>query len=262
MRTLFVSAVIVLASAFSFAGIQTQTVEYKDGDVICKGFVAFDDANEKPRPAVLVIPEWWGLDDYAKSRCKQLAELGYVAMAADMYGEGKTTNDPKQAGEWAGALRGDRTKLGTRAEAALKTLKEEPKIKGLIAPNQVAAIGYCFGGTTVLEMARGGSDVVGVVSFHGGLDFPEKFTGPIKPKILVCAGANDPMVPARQVSELEEQLKQAKADFQINIYANADHSFTNPQADTHKIAGISYNEKADKRSWEAMKAFFNEIFKK
>ncbi len=252
-----VFAFLLLSSA-GYAEVKTRTVEYKDGDVVCKGFVAVDDAKSGPRPGVLVVPEWWGLDDYAKGRARQLAELGYYAFAIDMYGDGKVTQDPKEAAKLA-AIRDDRPKLRARALAGLKAMTDTAE--ATLDRSKIAAIGYCFGGTTVIELARSGADLAGVVSFHGGLEMPGQPADTIKAKFLICTGAADPMVPIAQVDALENQLSKAKADFQIVRYSGAMHSFTNPSADKHGIPGIAYNESADHRSWAAMKDFFDELFK-
>jgi len=212
------------------------------------------------RPGVLVAPEWWGLNDYAKSRARQLAGLGYVALAMDPYGAGKATQDPREAGKLAGALRaGDRTELRERAAAALDLLKKNEYVD----PARVAAIGYCFGGTTVLELARSGADVVGVVSFHGGLStaHPEEAKN-IKAKVLVCHGADDTFESPAEIQAFQQEMRDGKVDWQMNIYSGAVHAFTNPDADKFGIKGIAYNAEADHRSWQAMKDFFAEIFGK
>lgn len=263
MKPFAFASALLLAVACCQAEIRTQTIEYKDGDVTCRGYLAYQviQPNERRmvRSGVLVIPEWWGLTEYPKARARQLAELGYVAFVADMYGDGKTTADPKQAAEWA-AIRGDRPKLRTRALAALTALKGQAD-DAFMNPNKIAAIGYCFGGTTVLELARAGAPVLGVVSFHGGLEMPGQNPAPVTAKILVCHGADDPMVPVEQVNAFQKQMQDAKADFQIITYSGAVHAFTNPEATSFNIPGIAYNEAADKRSWEAMRVFLEEVLK-
>ena len=265
MKPLVAAVAVLMMVALSQAEVVTKTIEYKDGDVTCKGFLAYvpQEMEQKlpPRPGVLVVPEWWGLNDYAKNRAKQLAELGYVAFVADMYGDGKVVTDPKEAGALATPLRGDRKKLRARAIAGLEAFKKQADDANLDV-KKLAAIGYCFGGTTVLELARGGADLVGVVSFHGGLDMPDPAPAAVKAKILICHGADDPMVPPEQVQGFVTELQKAKADYQVNWYANSVHAFTNPEADSFKIPGIGYNKLADQRSWVAMKDFFAEIFPK
>lgn len=256
-----VLAAIVLASgAAARAAIKTETVIYKEGQIQAHSFLAYDDSLSGKRPGVLVVPEWWGLNDYARHRAEMLARLGYVAMAVDIYGDGKTTVDPKQAGAWSGELKaGDRGELRARIAAALAKLKGQPRVD----PDRTAAIGYCFGGTTVLELARSGADLSGVVSFHGGLDTSKPAQpGQIKAKVLACHGANDPFEPPAQVQAFEDEMRNAGADWELNVYSGAEHGFTNPDADSFHIKGLAYNAEADRRSWQAMRDFFKEIFKR
>ena len=188
-----------------------------------------------------------------------LAQLGYVAMAVDIYGAGKTTADPKQAGEWVEALEtGDRAELRTRIAAALARLKSDPRVD----PVKTAAIGYCFGGTTVLELARSGAEVNGVVSFHGhfGTGDPAR-PGQVKARILACHGAEDPFQSPAQIQAFEEEMRKARADWELNVYGGAKHSFTNPDAGKYHVPALAYNKEADHRSWQAMQDFFKEIFK-
>jgi len=245
-------------TAFAKSEIRMQTVEYKDGDTPCEGYLAYDDATQDIRPAVLVCPEWWGITDYGKHRADQLAKMGYIAFVADIYGEGKTTDDPRQAGAWHAPFMKDRGMLRQRTMAALNTLMDQKYVD----KTRVAAIGYCFGGTCALEIARAGAPLAGVVSFHGDLSrAPDEGPDQIKCKILICHGGDDPMVPPKVLAAFETEMKEAGADYQINIYGGAMHAFTNPAADSHHIPGIAYNEEADKRSWAATKDFFEEIFK-
>lgn len=240
------------------AAIKTQVVDYKDGQVTLQGFLAFDDAKPANAPGVLIIHEWWGHNEYARNRAQQLAALGYVAFALDMYGKGVTANTPEEAGKLATPFYADRALMRSRANAGLDVLKAQKQVD----PKRIAAIGYCFGGTTAIELARGGADLVGVAGFHAGLDFPNPDESKnIKGSLLLCTGADDPMVTPDKVTSFEEQLRKAGVDYQINIYANAVHAFSNPAADAHNIPGIKYNEKADKRSWEALRQFFKEAFK-
>ncbi len=245
---------------YASAAVKTQTVDYKIGDKEFKGFLAWDDSVTDKRPGVLVVPEWWGLNDYAKSRAAQLAKLGYAALAMDPYGDGKTTSDPKEAGKLAGALRGgDRKELRERASAALDLLKKNEHVN----PDKVAAIGYCFGGTAVLELARSGADLLGVVSFHGSLGTPHPEDAKnIKCKVLVCHGADDTFESPEEIAGFQQEMRDAKVDWQMNIYSGAVHAFTNPDADKFGIKGIAYNANADHRSWRAMEDFFKEIFDK
>lgn len=257
MKRLSLLMTILAMTAALGAAIETSTVDYQIGDTTFKGYLAVDTAREGQRPGVLVIPEYWGMNDYVKNRARQLADLGYVAFVADMYGDGKVTSDSKQAGQWAGEVKGDRILMRQRAEAALEQLKEHDKVDS----EKLAAIGYCFGGTGVLEMARANMDVDGVVSFHGGLapgDAASSET--IKPKVLVLHGAVDPHVKPEEVKAFAHEMENANADWQLIAYGSAVHAFTNPDAGDDPAKGAAYNEKADKRSWEAMENFFSEIF--
>jgi dienelactone hydrolase len=255
---LLLTVVLLVLSPLASAEIRSEKVEYRDGPHILEGFLAYDDASQDLRPAVLVVPEWWGLTDYPKHRAIQLAGMGYVAFVADMYGQGLTTIDPQQAGQWATPFNKDRKLMRQRANAAVDTLLKQKYVD----KTRVAAIGYCFGGTTCLELARAGAPLIGVISFHGDLTRTEN-EGPdnIKAKILICHGADDPLSPVANAVGLQDELKQAQANFQINIYSGAMHAFTNPDADSHHIPGVAYNAEADKRSWMALNDFFAELFR-
>ncbi|HEV7302104.1 MAG TPA: dienelactone hydrolase family protein [Tepidisphaeraceae bacterium] len=259
MKKLTLTALAILLSPITtLAAIRTETVEYKHGDQTLKGFVAYDDAVTGKRPGVLVAPEWWGLTDYPKKRAQQLAELGYVAFVADYYGDGKTTDDPKEAGEMAGPVKNDPEKLRALGNAALDQLKARPEVD----PSKLAAIGYCFGGSAVLELARDGSDLKGVVSFHGGLSTTAPAgPGDVKTIVLVAHGIDDPMVSIEEVAAFHNEMKQANATYEIHAYSGAVHAFTNPDADAKNIPGIKYNARADERSWDAMRTFFADLFK-
>ncbi len=241
------------------AALQTETVEYKDGDTVLEGYLAYDDSIKAKRPGVLVVHEWKGLNDYAKKRANQLAELGYVAFAADIYGKGIRPTTNEDAGKQAGIYKSDRPLLRQRAIAGLNQLKNNP----LVDPKKIAAIGYCFGGTTVLELARSGADLKGVVSFHGGLDslHPEDAEN-IKAKLLVLHGADDPFVPAKDVAAFQKEIDDARVPMTFVKYPGAVHGFTNPDNGTDVSKGVAYNAEADKKSWEEMKNFFNGIFGK
>ena len=254
---------IVAVAALALGGVMpvsaevvTQEVTYAHGEVTLKGFVAYDDAVEGPRPGVLVVHEWWGLNDYARSRAKQLAELGYVALAVDMYGDAKTTEDPTQAQHWSGQFQGNDL-MRQRAQAGLEVLAKHERVDaGLLA-----AIGYCFGGTTVLQLAYSGADVKAVVSFHSSLPLPgpeDMAKGRIKASILVCHGGDDAFVPAEHVSDFNAKLGQTDADWQFVAYGGAKHSFTNPNAGKFGIDGLAYDPNADRRSWRDMKQLFKE----
>jgi dienelactone hydrolase len=240
------------------AEVRTERIEYRHGDTLLEGYLAYDDTMTGKRPGVLVVHEWWGLNDYAKRRAEQLARLGYVAFALDMYGKGKVTTDPKVAGEWAGVFRKDHIFGRGRALAGLEVLKSRSQVD----PTRIAAIGYCFGGTVVLEMARGGADLKGVVSFHGGLATPNPADARnIKGKVLVLHGADDPFESPAEIAAFQDEMRKAGVDWQMVYYSGAVHSFTNPESGKAGIKGAGYNETADRRSWLAMRDFFDEIFK-
>jgi len=219
--------------------------------------LVYDNASQAPRPGILVFPEWWGMTDYPQHRAEQLAQLGYVAFAADMYGDGAQTDDPKEAAAWSGKVHGDSATLRARAQAALDVLANDPHVDR----TRIAAIGYCFGGTVALELARSGANIVGVVSFHGGLSTanPDDAKN-IKGKILVCTGAEDKFIPPDQIAAFEDEMRNAGVDYQVIVYGGAHHAFTNPAADSHHIPNIAYNANADHRSWAAMRSFFDEVF--
>ncbi len=240
------------------ADIHTKTVEYTQGGVTLEGFVAYDDAIPGKRPGVLVVHQWMGLTDYEKHRAEMLAQLGYVAFCADIYGKGVRPQNTAEAGAQAGKYKSDRQLLRVRVNAGLDALRQQP----LVDPKRIAAIGYCFGGTTVLELARSGADVAGVVSFHGGLDAPDPTDGKnIKCKVLVCHGADDPFSSPQDIAAFENEMRQGGVDWQLIKYGGAVHSFTQPMAGNDNSKAAAYNEKADQRSWAAMKQFFAEIFK-
>lgn len=232
-------------------------VDYKDGDQVLEGYLSYDDAGGK-KPVVVVVHEWMGLNDYAKKRADMLAKEGYLAFAADIYGKGIRAKDTKEAGELSSKFKNDRALLRRRIQAAVNTAKMQPKADS----SKVAAIGYCFGGTAVLELARSGADVKGVVSFHGGLDNPNPPSQNIKAKVLALHGADDPFVPLKAVHEFEDEMKKSKADFEVTLYSGAVHSFTNPESGNDPSKGIAYNAEADHRSWIAMNDFLREIFSK
>lgn len=255
----FIIALLTL-SGVAEAKIVTRTVDYRQGDTVLEGYLAYDDAAPGKRPGVLVVHEWNGLGDYVRKRVEQLARLGYVAFGADIYGKGIRPATPEAAAREAGKYRGaDRQLLRARARAGLDELLKQPKVDS----GRVAAIGYCFGGTAVLELARSGADLLGVVSFHGGLDTPDPADAKnIRAKVLALHGADDPHVPPQQVAAFQEEMRKGGVDWQMVIYGGAVHSFTNPASGNDPSKGVAYNEKADRRSWEAMKVFFAEIFLK
>ena len=259
IRMLFTAmSLAALFAPLALAEIRTKTVEYKQGEAMLEGYLAWDDAAKGKRPGVLVVHDWMGVGPYAKSRTEQLARLGYIVLAADIYGKGVRPQNPQEASQQAGLYKKDRALMRARVNAALETLRG---IEGVDA-KRIAAIGYCFGGTTVIELARSGAEIAGVVSFHGGLDSPNPADGKnIKAKVLALHGADDPFVPAADLAAFEEEMRKGGVDWQLVKYGGAVHSFTHQDAGSDNSKGAAYNERADRRSWEAMKAFFGEILK-
>ncbi len=255
---IIVLAMTLLSAVTAQAEIKTKTVDYYDGTTVLEGYLAYDDSIKGKVPGVIIVHEWNGLGDYAQRRTREVAALGYVALAADIYGKGIRATNPGESGKLASIYRADRKLARSRAQAAIdqiRTLK-------LVDRNKIAVIGYCFGGMVALELARSGADIAGTVSFHGSLDTPDPQNARnIKGRILVLHGADDPAAPAEQRLALEKEMREAKANWQMNIYGGAVHAFTNPAAGNDPAKGAAYNEQADKRSWEDMKMFFQEIFK-
>ena len=253
-------SMMIMAAQSAQARLVTKTVDYSQDGTNLEGYLAYDDSIKGKRPGVLVLHEWTGITDYEKKRADQLAALGYVAFAADIYGKGVRPATPQLAAKEAAKYRGsDRTLLRARAAAGLKQLASFQEVD----PKRLAAIGYCFGGTAALELARSGANQLGTVSFHGGLDTPVPADAlKIKGKVLALHGADDPHVPADQVAAFQQEMRLAKVDWQMIYYGGAVHSFTNPKSGNDPSKGVAYNEKADRRSWEAMKQFFVELFGK
>ena len=249
---------LALTCALAARGqVHTEKIEYKHGDTVLEGHLAYDQSIQGKRPGVLIVHQWKGLTDYEKKRAEMLAKLGYIAFAVDIYGKGIRPKDNQEAAAEAGKYKQNRELLRSRAAAGLAVLQT----RKFIDSDRIAAIGYCFGGTTVIELARSGAEIAGVVSFHGALDSPTPEDGKkIKCKVLALHGADDPFVPAKDVAAFEEEMRQAKVDWQLIKYGGAVHSFTDWNAGDNHLEGAAYNEKADRRSWEAMKQFFGEIF--
>jgi dienelactone hydrolase len=257
MKTIFLSTALLLGALSSHAAIQSKTIEYKQGEATLEGVLVWDDAVKGARPGVLVVHQWMGLTDYEKHRAEMLAQLGYVAFCADIYGKGIRPKDTKEAGSEAGKYKSDRALLRLRVNAGLEELKKSELVDG----KRLGAVGYCFGGTTVIELARNGADIKGIVSFHGGLDSPTPADGKnVKCKVLVCHGADDPFVKAADLAAFEDEMRGANVDWTLIKFGGAVHSFTQPMAGNDNSKGAAYNEKADKRSWAAMKMFFAGIF--
>lgn len=242
------------------AQLKEENITYSADSITMKGYVVYKDSSVEKRPAVIVVHEWWGMNNYSKGRAKQLAELGYVAMAVDMYGNGQTAEDPKSAEKLAMPFYLNPQLIKTRLGAAIQKLKTYPNVD----INNIAAIGYCFGGFVVLNAAKLGEPLKGVVSFHGNLSGVVPDKNLLKSKILVCHGANDKFVSEQEVNTFKKQMDSVGAHYTFKVYPNATHAFTNPEA-TEKgrkyNMPIEYNAEADKNSWKDMKDFLDRLFK-
>lgn len=259
---------IALLPGLAIAEIRVERVEYTHQGTVLQGIIAYDDASDDKRPGVLVCHEWWGCNDYAEFRCRELAKLGYVAFALDMYGKGNVTTDPKRAGEWAGALYKDEKALRARAAAGLKVLVDHPRTD----KSRLAAIGYCMGGTVALELARSGlphtENLRAIVAFHtstlaakGDEEKVKEDTGRIAGSVLICHGAADTFVPAEEIERFKAQMAAAgDKDYQFVEYSGAVHAFTNPKAQSYGVPGVAHQEAADRRSWLLMQSLFKEAF--
>ena len=262
MKRLISLLLLGLVSGASLAAVVGQEVEYKAGDTTLKGYIAWDDAIKGRRPGVMVVHEWWGLNDYARMRARMLAEMGYTAMAVDMYGNGKQAEHPDDAGKFASEARKSLPVAEGRFKAAMALLQKQQSVD----PKQIAAIGYCFGGGIVLEMMRRGVNLVGVASFHGTL--PGKTIakpGSVKTKVLVLNGADDPFTTPDQIAAFKQEMATAKIDYRFISYPGAKHGFTNPESDKYGKEfnmPLAYNAEADANSWQELDLFFREIFKK
>ncbi len=243
------------------AAIKGEEVTYKAGETTLKGYLVYDDSSNKVRPGVVVIHEWWGHNDYTRKRARMLAEAGYIALAVDMYGDGKQADHPKDAGAFAGAVRGNLPVAKQRFDAAVELLQKH----ALMDKTKLAAVGYCFGGGIALEMARMGADLKGVVSLHGslGTEQPAK-KDTVKARLLVLTGAADPMIKPEAVDKFKAEMDAAGVKYKVVSYQDAKHAFTNPAATElgKKFdMPIAYDQKADKASWKEMLEFLQEVFK-
>ncbi len=252
-----VCGLALLFATCAQAQVVFETVEYKHGEAALEGFLAYDDTVETKRPGVLVVHEWKGVGDYAKKRAAMLAEQGYVAMAVDMYGKGIHPQTHEEAAKQAGIYKSDRALMRARIGSALDVLKKHP----LVDESKIAAIGYCFGGTTVLELARSGADVKGVASFHGALATPNPQDAKnIKGKLLVCHGAADTFVPSDEVAAFKKEMADAGVDMRFESFEGAVHSFTVKEAGEDPSKGMAYNADADAKSWTLLIEFLKQIF--
>jgi dienelactone hydrolase len=239
------------------ADIKTRDVEYRQGDTVLQGFVAWDDAARGKRPGVLVVHEWWGMNQHARNQARRLAEAGYVGFALDMYGKGKVTTHPQEAQAFAAEATKDPAVMAARFNAALEQLKHDPHVDS----TRIAAIGYCFGGAVVLGMARSGADLAAVVTFHGALATQSPAQpGKVKARVLVLAGGADPFVPPDQVEAFKREMQAAGARYEVVVYPGAKHGFTNPDAAQYGMSQLAYNAEADRESWAAMRKLFREAF--
>ena len=253
-----IAAGALLAGALAQAEVQTREITYEHDGTSFRGTLAWDDSLQGKRPGVLVVHEWWGLNDYVRDRARQLAEMGYVAFAVDMYGADKVTEHPAQAQEWMSQIVANVDQWRDRAMKGLELLRAEERVDA----SRLAAIGYCFGGATVMQLAYAGADVDGVVSFHGSLPpAPDEALDDIKASILAAHGSQDSFVPAERVAAFQAQLDKANADWQLHVYAGARHGFTNPDAGDYGLDGLRYDAEADRRSWASMQSFFDEVLR-
>lgn len=257
MKNLTFALFLLLAAFGAPAAIQSQVIEYQDGEAILAGVLVFDDTKVGPQPGVMIVHQWMGITDYEQRRAELLAELGYVVFCADIYGKGVRPKTVPEAGAQATKYKTDRKLLRSRVNAGLKAFQQSKRVDA----KRIAAIGYCFGGTTVIELARSGAQIAGVVSFHGGLDSPTPADGKhIRCKLLALHGADDPFVPANELKAFEDEMKSAGVDWQLIQYGGAVHSFTDWKADG-SIPGAKYQERADQRSWADLLQFLGELFR-
>lgn len=262
MRTLCFTLIVLfaLSTTQAFSKIVGETVEYKSNGTTLKGYLAYNDNIKGKRPGVLIVHEWWGLNDYVRRRADMIAGLGYTALAVDMYGEGKNSDHPEDAQKYVTEVMNNMGVGEKRFNAALEFIKRQPTVNS----EEIAAIGYCFGGAIVLHMARTGADLDGVVSFHGNLSSMYKAApDTVKTKILVLTGGDDTFVPQEDVDAFKKEMDAAHADYEIIVYPGAKHSFTNPDADglgKEYNLPIAYNKDADKKSWAEMQKFLKALF--
>ena len=252
---------LMLASAAAYAAVQGKEVSYSANGTTLKGYVAYDDTVKGKRPGILVIHEWWGHNEYARRRARMFAEQGYTALALDMYGNGKQAHHPDDAGKFASEVSKNAVLAKARFDAAYNLLSKEDTVDA----SRIAAVGYCFGGSVALNMARMGEPLTAVVSFHGGLgtDHPAE-AGKVKARIASFTGEDDPMIPSTQVAAFREEMEKAGVSYKVVTYPGAKHAFTNPEADKYgqefKLP-LAYNAEADRASWSEGLAFLADAFK-
>lgn len=269
MRTLFTFFLILSFVACSNSdvqtkgGIQTKEISYSSGGTPLKGYLAWDDSVKGKRPGVLVVHEWWGHNQHARDRARMLAELGYTALAVDMYGDGKFADHPEKAGEFMNAAFKDWEGSQVKFNAAKKLLQDHATVD----PERIAAIGFCFGGAVSLRMARGGADLDAVVAFHSALPLaPPVSKGQVKAAVLVINGADDSFLDPKTVTTFKKEMAAATEDFTYVSLEGVKHSYTNKQADEFSkkfnIAALEYNQQADEKAWSAMQDLFKRVFAK
>jgi len=263
MKSLWISSLLFAAGiSATDAAVITKEIDYQADDTTLKGYLAYNDAIQGQRPGVLVVHEWWGLNDYVRKRARMLAKLGYTAFALDMYGDGKQAQHPDDAKKFSSEVRNNLPMEKARFTAALDVLRRDNKVD----PQRIAAIGYCFGGGVALEMARRGVDLSGVASFHGMLATAAPAQkGDVMAKILVMTGAADPFVPVEQVTQFKREMDAAHADYKVIAYPGAKHGFTNPGADDYGQQfnlPLAYDKAADQASWQELEGFLHRIFTK
>lgn len=261
MKNLLLLVALLCCGSLAQAAVQGKEVTYTADGLTLKGYIAYDDAIKGKRPGVLVVHEWWGNDEYARKRARMLADLGYTALALDMYGDGKQAHHPDEAAKFSGELAKNLPLAKTRFESAMKLLRQQ---KNVDAEN-IAALGYCFGGSVALQMARLGEDLKGVVSFHGGLatETPAQ-PGKVRARVISFTGTEDPMIPAEQVTAFRQEMEKAGVNYKAVTFAGVKHSFTNPAADEYGRKfnlPLAYDAAADKASWEETKGFLADVFK-
>lgn len=264
MKYLFVLGVLLmsLTSPAAHAALVTKEIRYQDGPTALTGYLAYDESIKSPAPGVLVVHEWWGHNDYVRQRAEQLASLGYIAFALDMYGTSVKGESPDEASKLAEPFYNDRDLMRRRALAGLDVLRSQPNVD----VKNLGIIGYCFGGTVALELARAGTDLKGVVSFHGGLATPKPAApAMVKAQVLALNGGADPFVPQEEKNSFIKEMTAAGVTFRSIDYPGVKHAFTNPAAtatgEKYNIP-VAYDETADKASWEEMRQFFQLLFKK
>ena len=259
MRTRYglAMAAVLLSLAPRSVKVKTRELEYRQDGTVLQGFIAWDDAGRGKRPGVLVVHEWWGHNEHARNQARRLAEAGYVGFALDMFGKGKVTTHPQEAQAFVSEVTKDPAVLAARFNAALDQLKRDPHVD----PRRIAAIGYCFGGAVVLDMARAGADLAAVVTFHGALATKTPAQpGKVKARVLVLAGDADPFVPPEQVEAFRREMQAAGARFEVVTFPGAKHGFTNPDAGKFGMDALAYNADADRESWAAMLKLFKEVW--